>query len=127
MKEEDYKYYLIGDNEDDYFNTLFRVGNNEYQKYTYNYGREDSGHWEDDNDLKDIFLNNKSNIKSINYKEMQSKQMRIDDDAYEEFHTHSYEKVDENGNTHVDYIYFDYRVQYDIDKDGNITNVIKSE
>ena len=32
MKEEDYKYYLIGDNEDDYFNTLFRVGNNEYQK-----------------------------------------------------------------------------------------------
>ncbi|MDD4624260.1 MAG: hypothetical protein PHX40_02710 [Bacilli bacterium] len=127
MKEEDYKYYLIGDNEDDYFNTLFRVGNNEYQKYTYNYGREDSGHWEDDNDLKDIFLNNKSNIKSITYKEMQSKQMIIDDDAYEEFHTHSYEKVDENGNTHVDYIYFDYRVQYDIDKDGNITNVIKSE
>ena len=68
MKEEDYKYYLIGDNEDDYFNTLFRVGNNEYQKYTYNYGREDSGHWEDDDNLKDIFLNNKSNIKSINYK-----------------------------------------------------------
>lgn len=127
MKEEDYKYYLIGDNEDDYFNTLFRVGNNQYQKYTYNYGREQFGHWEDDDNLKDIFLNNKSNIKSIDYKEMQSKQMIIDDDAYEEFHTHSYEKVDENGNTHVDYIYFDYRVQYDIDKDGNITNVIKSE
>ena len=53
--------------------------------------------------------------------------MIIDDDAYEEFHTHSYEKVDENGNTHVDYIYFDYRVQYDIDKDGNKTNVIESE
>lgn len=129
-KELDYSYYLIGNNEDDYFNTLFRVGNDEYKKYTYNFGIDSSGHWEDDDNLKDMFLKNlpdNNGIKSISFENAKSKIFIIDDDAYEIIHTHHFERKEDNGNTHVDSIYQDYRVQYDVDKAGNITNKIENE
>lgn len=93
------KYYLFKVK----YESLCRLNNDQYEEYTYKYGREDSGHWEINNDIKSENI-----IRELTEKEAKSKIAEIDDYAYDDYHESYYSYQTSDGQTHSVYTYQDY-------------------
>lgn len=92
------KYYI------DEHNTLYRLENDKYEMYTYECGSTPIGYWKKNIDINSLTL------KEITNDEKDKIISQIDDDAYEDYHSHlNYELLDSKGRKHTDYIYQDYR------------------
>lgn len=99
-------------------NCLYKYENGKYMEYTYKVGESYSGKWVDVCEPNNKREATKDEIDEIMY--------RVDDDAYEDYHT-SYNPGfrDSKGRSHTDYIYEDYRsIDGYSTEDGFTTNEI---
>lgn len=99
-------------------NCLYKYENGKYKIYTYRVGVSASGDWFEAEEPKKKKVATKEEIDELMF--------RVDDDAYEDYHT-SYNPgfKDSKGRMHTDYIYQDFRSidGYDTE-DGFTTNEI---
>lgn len=106
------EYYTIREKNSDY-KTLCRIQDGVFSIYTYE--NKSTGEWLKNSEYEKIFNNKDDNyiIEIPNDKEIESIKNLVDDDAYEDFHTH-YATGDDairdsKGRRHDVFIYQDYR------------------